>query len=209
MEKIKDFFYYVGDFLICILILSLMYFLISWKLQSSIPIDSDVNDIPVAAKTDNTNNSNSSNQVSNGQTENTDNNSSGDDLNKNNIDSNIDANDNKNDVEENDLNINVDADNQENNQNSNHTSSSFEQLNKNNSDNSNNEDVTFIVESGMNGYSIAAMLKDQGLIESSEEFISKLETMGLSANLLTGSFTLKKGMSYENIIKILTGTDVF
>lgn len=38
MEKTKDFFYYIGDFLACIVILSLMYFLISWKLGDSLPV---------------------------------------------------------------------------------------------------------------------------------------------------------------------------
>ncbi len=39
MEKAKDFLYYIGDFIICIIILALIYFLISWKLNDSIYMD--------------------------------------------------------------------------------------------------------------------------------------------------------------------------
>lgn len=66
-------------------------------------------------------------------------------------------------------------------------------------------EVSFEVPSGSTGFAIAKLLRDQGFISDINAFISKVEEMGLGAKLRSGTFTLKTDMSEEQIIKILAG----
>ncbi len=49
VEKVKDFLYYIGDFLICVLILLAMYFLITWKLDETMPLDVENEEVSIAS----------------------------------------------------------------------------------------------------------------------------------------------------------------
>jgi hypothetical protein len=67
------------------------------------------------------------------------------------------------------------------------------------------EDVSITVESGASGYSIGKQLTQAGLITSTTDFIAKVEDMKAASDLRAGEFTFKKGMTLEEIIKVLTG----
>ena len=51
---------------------------------------------------------------------------------------------------------------------------------------------------------VAAKLFDNGLVEDAEEFRIYMGDHGYAKKLRVGSFFIKKGMSYEEIAKILT-----
>ena len=60
------------------------------------------------------------------------------------------------------------------------------------------------VEAGMSSDDIAKLLKEKGLIKDTEAFHKRLGELGKDDKLQIGSFELSKGLSYDDIIKILT-----
>ncbi len=199
MEKIKDFFYYVGDFIVCLIILSLMYFLITWKLDTTMPIDvADLNGAVSVEKNKEDDNSKLDSEINNDNTareDNTNNNNNGTENNStvsNNTNENTNSGDNQN---------------TNNNENSNTNDKSTEDENSNNQNTSNElgEKVSIEIKSGMSGAEIAIMLEKKGLVESADLFVKKLESKKLSSKLYAGKFNLRKGMSEDKIMNILTG----
>jgi Predicted periplasmic solute-binding protein len=64
--------------------------------------------------------------------------------------------------------------------------------------------ITVEVTSGMGSEDIAAALQEKGIIKDADEFNTFLITNGYDAQLGAGSFSLKPGDTFENIVKILT-----
>ncbi len=234
MEKIKDFFYYIGDFLICILILSAMYFLITWKLDETMPIEASDADT-IAAKTDGSileeglkddakelSTKKDTEAKSDTKTNNQDNQKSqADDKSQSNQeDSQSVTTDNqlaeKDELEPNEVGEDNTAEqNQTSDQNTIPEENASSEENAASVDNSqdgsynggatSNAYVSFVISSGMSGQDIANNLQAQGVIVSATEFINKLEELDLSSSLLAGDFDLRQGMDYEEVIAILTG----
>lgn len=67
------------------------------------------------------------------------------------------------------------------------------------------KDVTFTVAPGSTGYKIAKNLKNDSLIADVDEFLLKLEDLGLGSKLRAGDFKLNTGMNVEEIIHVLAG----
>ena len=67
------------------------------------------------------------------------------------------------------------------------------------------KDVTFVIEPGSPGFKIATNLESEGLIESVDVFIQKLDELNLGNKLRAGNFKLNTGMTVEEIIKSLAG----
>lgn len=179
MERTKDIFYYIGDFLACVLILSLMYFLISWKLGDSLPVSYETGKAraeaarqaeekkvvieskgPIDSKTGDNNAALKDGDKKTGL-------NTGD----------------KKDVSKPD-----EADKKEEKK-----------------DGNQNGVVTVTVESGMSAVDIAYMLEEKGLVDSADLFVAKLESLDLTSSLQIGDFQMKKGLSYEEVAAILTG----
>lgn len=67
------------------------------------------------------------------------------------------------------------------------------------------KDVEFEITPGSPGFKIATNLEADGLIDSVDEFIQKLDELGLGNKLRAGKFKLNTGMTVEDIIKTLAG----
>jgi len=67
------------------------------------------------------------------------------------------------------------------------------------------KDVSFTVDPGSPGYKIATNLEAEGLIDSVDSFIQKLDEMNLGNKLRAGNFKLNTGMSVEEIINVIAG----
>ncbi len=216
MEKIKDFFYYIGDFLICILILSAMYFLITWKLDETMPIDVN-NGEEVAAET---NESVLKTDVDDGKksvmSDDVDDETSDNQLSQNGRDERTNQMEDDNKPTEHNQEEQTDTPTEDKQV----TSPSQDEVpvEENNNDNNNSvadgsynggttsiTEVSFTISAGMSGQDIANSLQEQGVIADSTTFINKLEELDLSSSLLAGDFELKQGMDYEEVIAILTG----
>ncbi len=225
MEKIKDFFYYIGDFLVCVLILSLMYFLITWKLDETMPINANEAEQVASEnlhpediepdKTENLDSSISESENSLDTDANSDTSSSmGDNPSEQSGDGNSNVNQNGDVDSENNTGA---GDNDEVNPSENENSGTSSESNTDNTTSNNgesgaytggltnNDPVNFTISMGMTGQDIANKLKEKGIIDSPSKFIKKLEEMQLSSSLLAGDFKLKQGMDYETVIKVLTG----
>ena len=61
------------------------------------------------------------------------------------------------------------------------------------------------IPSGSTGVGIAGIIKDAGLVNSTTDFINRIEARGLSAKLQSGSFKIGSDKSLDEIINILTG----
>lgn len=66
------------------------------------------------------------------------------------------------------------------------------------------EKVTIEIKSGMSSESIAALLKQKGIIDDSEAFIDKLKESNMETKLKEGTYEIPKGSGYDEIIGILT-----
>lgn len=64
--------------------------------------------------------------------------------------------------------------------------------------------VTFTVKQGMSSSKVAALLVEEGLIEDSEDFNHYIVGEGKASVILTGTYTLPKGVSYEEIVTKIT-----
>lgn len=69
---------------------------------------------------------------------------------------------------------------------------------------SSGEKISITVKSGEVCRDVAGKLFDQGLVEDAEEFRIYMGEHGYAKNLRVGSFSFRKGMTYEEIAKILT-----
>jgi len=67
------------------------------------------------------------------------------------------------------------------------------------------KDVSFTVDPGSPGYKIATNLEAEGLIDSVDSFIQKLDEMNLGNKLRAGNFKLNTGMNVEEIINVIAG----
>ena len=66
------------------------------------------------------------------------------------------------------------------------------------------ESVDVTVTRGMTSEKISRLLQDSGIIDDAKDFDKWLKKNNYSNKLHVGTFTLKKGMSYEDITKKLT-----
>ncbi len=66
-------------------------------------------------------------------------------------------------------------------------------------------ELTIEIVSGSTGYGIAKQLRDTGLIADVNEFVKRVEALGLGAKLRSGTFTLNTSMSNDEIIKKISG----
>ncbi len=212
MEKIKDFFYYIGDFLVCILILSAMYFLITWKLDETMPIDVNADDKTAVttdesilqADLDNTNQDLVGKDVEDDNKDKQQNQVTEDEQGDQKISDQDMAESQTDQTNQPDDTTEVDKDETPDESSTEADNNSVEDGSYNGGTTSNAE-VIFTVSAGMSGQDIANGLQAQGVIADSREFINKLEELDLSSSLLAGDFELRQGMDYETVISILTG----
>lgn len=66
------------------------------------------------------------------------------------------------------------------------------------------EKIKIVIPAGSLPGKIGSLLADSGLIESSKDFISKAVELKLDTKLKSGTYSIPKGTSYEDILKILT-----
>jgi len=67
------------------------------------------------------------------------------------------------------------------------------------------KEVIFVIDPGSPGFKIATNLETEGLIDSVDEFIQKLDQLNLGNKLRAGDFKLNTGMTVEEIIRTLAG----
>jgi len=67
--------------------------------------------------------------------------------------------------------------------------------------------VKINIPQGSSGQTIASILQDQGLIADKQAFIQTSMDMKLDRYLLSGTYTLNKGMEMEEIVKIIAHRD--
>lgn len=67
-------------------------------------------------------------------------------------------------------------------------------------------DIKVEIPRGTTGSGIAKILKEQGLIDSTSQFISRVEELNLSPKLRFGTFTIKSNSSLDQVIAIITGS---
>lgn len=184
LEKIKDLLYYLGDFIIGLLILSLMYLMITWKLDETMPVE--LNNRSASVNEQGVNSGENKTVVVNAGVEKEGSNR---------------PKEEKKDVKT----TNQDKNTKENKTQNNETEKQEQNTENKSQTDTVQETVSVTVESGMSGVDIAYMLEEQGVIESADLFVAKLQSMELSESLLAGTFELKKGMSYADIVKVLAG----
>ncbi len=66
------------------------------------------------------------------------------------------------------------------------------------------ETITFTVRSGASSDSISRKLKQAGMIEDANEFDNYLISNGYSGRIRVGTYELKKGMTFEEIARIIS-----
>lgn len=66
------------------------------------------------------------------------------------------------------------------------------------------EKVTIRIESGATSERVANLLKDAGLVKDAKKFIGRLEELDKTSKLKVGEYTVRKGMSTDALIEILT-----
>lgn len=67
-----------------------------------------------------------------------------------------------------------------------------------------NEEIKIEFAKGYNSYEAAEVLLEKGLIVNKDEFIDRLKQRGKADKIQYGSFILKKNLSYDDIIDIIT-----
>ncbi len=67
--------------------------------------------------------------------------------------------------------------------------------------------ITFTIERGMSSNKVAKLLEEEGLIEDSKDFNKYVVKEGKAGIIRVGSYTLPKGTSYDDIIKIITSKE--
>lgn len=198
MERTKDVLYYIGDFLACVLILSLMYFLISWKLGDSLPVSYETG----KARAEATRQAEESKVVieSKGPKDA----KAGDKK----TGAAVKTEDEKKDGEQ------KAGDKSGETAGGTAAGSTVTATNKDDKKAEGKDEKkaeaggaaeTITVESGMSAVDIAYMLEEKGLVDSADLFVAKLESLDLTSSIQIGDFEIKKGMSYEEVAAVLTG----
>jgi cytoskeletal protein RodZ len=178
VEKIKDIMYDISDIVISLIIITVIFFVISWKLNESMPISYEPKDTPVASESNDSTPSDSIAEADNSVI--------------------IEFADEERPVENNPgttvstevVETPVVPEPEPTPEPVNTTPA---------------KEVMLEIPSGSTGFAIAKLLKDHGFIDDINGFISKVETMGLGAKLRSGEFKLKTNMTEEQIIKIIAG----
>lgn len=185
MERIKDFLYDISDLLISLLIIAVIFTVISWKLNESIPIDTlsvpTASEEPAAKPDTSAQKPASPPSDTEGTTPSAANNSV------------ADASDADKPIAEN-------------------ANGTPEPLAKPpakpaTTSPAAGKAVTIEIPSGSPGVTIGKILKDNGLITDVNTFIKKVDELGLGPKLRSGSFDLKTDMTLEQIIKILANAN--
>lgn len=66
-----------------------------------------------------------------------------------------------------------------------------------------NEPFDIVIPDGMATYEITALLAREGIIEDDKEFDEYLEDRDIATKVRSGTFTMKKGMSYKDAAEVL------
>jgi cell division protein YceG involved in septum cleavage len=66
-----------------------------------------------------------------------------------------------------------------------------------------NEPFEFTIPEGLATYEITALLAAEGIIEDDKEFDAYLEDLNIATKVRSGTFTMKKGMSYREAADVL------
>ncbi|KMJ60119.1 hypothetical protein AB685_04605 [Bacillus sp. LL01] len=66
-----------------------------------------------------------------------------------------------------------------------------------------NEPFEIVIPDGMATYEITALLAREGIIEDDKEFDEYLEDRNIATKVRSGTFTMKKGMSYKEAAEVL------
>ncbi|TYS59282.1 endolytic transglycosylase MltG [Sutcliffiella horikoshii] len=66
-----------------------------------------------------------------------------------------------------------------------------------------NEPFEIVIPDGMATYEITALLAREGIIEDDKKFDAYLEDKNIATKVRSGTFTMKKGMSYEEAADVL------
>lgn len=66
-------------------------------------------------------------------------------------------------------------------------------------------DFQIVVPPGSSGYSIARQLKEKGIITDTKMFITRVEQLKMGSKLKAGTFTIKSGSTLDEVIYTLTG----
>ncbi|QFT89844.1 YceG-like family protein [Bacillus sp. THAF10] len=66
-----------------------------------------------------------------------------------------------------------------------------------------NEPFEVVIPDGMATYEITALLAEKGIINDDKEFDKFLEDRGIATKVRSGTFMLKKGMSYQEAVDVL------
>ncbi len=69
--------------------------------------------------------------------------------------------------------------------------------------NKTSDEVEIVVKAGMSSYDVAKQLEDKGIVKSAGEFDRYMYDNEYDSKLLNGTFKIKKGDSYKEIIKKL------
>ncbi len=195
-SKFKDALYKVGDLIIIAVILVVMYFGLTNKLNEIMPISFNqlADDVTV----------NETLPDASGSTT--------DDV----VHIDINKDDESNDSKEPSTN----SESTENQQESNTTGNTETEANDNKEAEENNNSttetetandtpsdvfITINIPPGSTAIQVAEILYDNKIIAEKGLFLTKINDMKIANRLLAGSFKLKKGMTYEDIAKILTG----
>lgn len=182
MERIRDFFYDISDLLISLIIIASIFFVISWKLNQAIPIDST--SAPPVAEAPATPSDNASDGTDITSGDGTD---AGTDI--------ADASDADKPIDTvTDSSLPP-------------TDSPTATEPAAPPSTPTPKDVVIEIPSGSPGVAIGKILKDNGLITDVNVFIQKVDELGLGPKLRSGSFTLNTSMSLEAIIKTLANVN--
>lgn len=67
-----------------------------------------------------------------------------------------------------------------------------------------NDGITFTIQRGMSSGKVAALLKEKGLIEDADDFNMYIIRQGKASTIKIGTYTLPKGVSYKEIVSIIS-----
>lgn len=177
MEKIKDFFHDFSDVFFAIAVASVMFVVLSWNLGSWFSDSSNtvLADEPVSITKDKNNNPISET-----------------DDKQANIEENEEVE--KNDGDEDKITTEEKIDN---------TESKETEVPSDN--NITSEQKTVSIPNGTPGSGIAKILKENGLISDTKEFIQAAENLNLAHRLKSGSFEIPTNATIEDMVKIIAG----
>lgn len=195
MEKIKDFFHDYSDIFLAIIISSVMFTVLSFNLGTWFT------DSPNAVAASEQNTADSNNTIG----DNSDSNFENEDL---------EDTENVKDPSEEDINneekINKDIEDTENENMKDEDNETEESRNneKENNTSTTPEIKTISIPNGTPGSGIAKILKENGLIDNTSDFIKTAESLNLSNRLKSGSFDISTDASLEDIIRIISGQNI-